>query len=142
MARCIIPGAAIAVAALFVLTACANDRGGLNQTAQPGAGGAERAGATFGSLLAEGAGSGLGERDRERAYSAQMRALKSGEPGVPVEWRSPDSGRHGTIVPGPSYQSNGMTCREFSHTIYIEGQPQTSRAAACRNADGNWVPSG
>ncbi len=84
----------------------------------------------------------LDERDRQRAHAAEMRALKSGEPGAPVGWRSPDSGRYGTVVPGPAYQSKGMTCREFSHTIYIDGQPQTTRGTACRGPDGGWTPVG
>jgi surface antigen len=83
----------------------------------------------------------LDERDRDAAAGAQMRALQTGEPGVPVAWHSQQTGHRGTIVPGPAYQSNGMTCREFSHTVYIDGRPHTGRAAACRNPDGTWTPA-
>ena len=55
---------------------------------------------------------------------------------------APDSGRHGTIVPGPPYQANGLTCREFTHTVYVDGRPQIARGIACRNPDGTWTPVG
>lgn len=142
MARSILSGAVLFGAAISCLTACANDRGGPKQDAPPGTGAGGKAGPAFGSMLSNGIGASLDERDRERAYAAEMRALKAGEPGAPVGWRSPESGRYGTIVPGPPYQSKGLTCREFSHTIYIDGQPQTSRGTACRNADGSWTPVG
>ena len=55
-------------------------------------------------------------------------------------WRNPASGRYGSIVPGPAYQSNGMNCRQFTHTIYIDAKPQTARSTACRNPEGTWQP--
>jgi surface antigen len=82
----------------------------------------------------------LDERDRDVAGAAQLRALQFGEPGAPVSWHSPETGHRGTIVPGPAYQSSGATCREFSHTVYVDGRPQTARASACRNPDGTWTP--
>jgi surface antigen len=82
----------------------------------------------------------LDPRDRDPAGAAQLRALQFGEPGAPVSWHSAQSGHRGTIVPGPAYQSNGLTCREFSHTVYADGRPQTGRGSACRNPDGTWTP--
>ena len=66
--------------------------------------------------------------------------LLEGLPGAPVAWRNPDSGRYGSVVPGQAYASNGMNCRQFTHTIYIDGRPQTARGTACRNPDGTWQP--
>ncbi|MBV8825368.1 MAG: hypothetical protein JO084_00280 [Bradyrhizobiaceae bacterium] len=83
---------------------------------------------------------GLDPRDRPAAGAAHLRALQFGEPGAPVAWRNPDTGHHGTIVPGPAYQSNGQTCREFSHTVYADNRPQTGRGSSCRNPDGTWTP--
>jgi surface antigen len=100
-----------------------------------------RAAAPAGGAPGNSIGASLDERDRESATAAQLRALQYGEPGAPVAWHSPETGHRGTIVPGPAYQSNGMTCREFSHTVYGDGRPQTARAAACRNPDGTWSPS-
>ena len=40
---------------------------------------------------------------------------------------------------GPAYQQAGRNCRSFTHTIYIDGPPQTARGTACRNPDGTWT---
>jgi surface antigen len=71
-----------------------------------------------------------------------MDALERGQSGAPVSWKNPDSGRYGTVVPGPAYQSSGRNCRSFTHTVYINGQPETARGTACRNPDGSWMAVG
>jgi surface antigen len=100
------------------------------------------AGAALGGLIGNRMGAALDDEDRQRAYAAQMQALEAGPSGAPVSWRNPDSGRYGTIVPGPAYQQSGGTCRQFTHTIYIDGRPQSARGTACRNPDGSWTPVG
>jgi len=97
-------------------------------------------GAGIGALIGNRIGAALDDDDRQRAYAAQMSALDNGAPGAPVSWNNPDSGRHGTIVPGPYYDEQGRRCRSYTHTIYIDGRPQTARGTACRNADGSWTP--
>jgi surface antigen len=97
------------------------------------------AGAALGGLLGNRIGAALDDDDKQRAYAAQMEALDRGEAGAPTSWRNPDSGRYGTIVPGPPYQQAGATCRQFTHTIYIDSRPQTARGVACRNPDGTWT---
>jgi surface antigen len=99
-------------------------------------------GAGIGALLGNRIGAAMDDEDKKRAYAAQMQALESGRSGAPVAWRNPDSGRYGNIVPGPAYQQEGMTCRPYTHTIYINGQPQVARGSACRNPDGTWTPVG
>jgi surface antigen len=32
-----------------------------------------------------------------------------------------------------------MTCRQYTHTVYIDGKPQVTRGTACRNSDGSWI---
>jgi surface antigen len=71
-----------------------------------------------------------------------MAALESGSAGAPVGWENPDSGRRGSIVPGPYYDRQGSRCRDFTHTVYIDGRPQIARGQACRNPDGTWTPVG
>jgi surface antigen len=100
------------------------------------------AGAALGGLIGNRIGASLDDQDRQRAYDAQIQALESGRSGAPVAWRNPDSGRYGSVVPGPAFQQNGGTCRQYTHTIYIDGRPQTARGAACRNPDGTWTPVG
>jgi surface antigen len=145
----------IAVAVMGVtLSACANDpsagqgpaaafsalTGGLIGSPPTSGGVGHPAGPAAGGILGGAVGASLNEQDRQRAYAAQMQAIQYGDPGAPVSWRGADAGRFGTVVPGPAYQSNGTTCREYSHTIYIDRKPQSGRGTACRNPDGSWAP--
>jgi surface antigen len=98
------------------------------------------AGAAIGGLIGNRIGAAMDDEDKRRAYAAQMEALERGPSGAPLAWRNPDSGRYGSIVPGPAYDSRGAKCRQYTHTIYIDGRPQTARGAACRNPDGTWTP--
>ena len=97
-------------------------------------------GAGLGALIGNRIGAAMDDEDRQRAYAAQMSALNDGASGAPVSWRNPDSGRYGTVVPGPYYEAEGRRCRSYTHTIYIDGRPQTARGTACRNPDGTWTP--
>jgi len=138
----------------LALGACANDSGfgphretGMLDTNFAGAPtttastGRPTAGATAGGILGGAVGASLDERDRARAYAAEMQALEHGEPGEPTGWRG-ENGRYGTIVPGASYERSGTRCRDYSHSVYIDGRPQTARLTACRNPDGSWSPTG
>ncbi len=97
-------------------------------------------GAALGAIIGNRIGAALDDEDKQRAYAAQEAALEQGESGAPMSWRNPDSGRYGTVVPGPAYVDAGRNCRAFTHTIYIDGRPQTARGTACRNPDGTWTP--
>jgi surface antigen len=97
------------------------------------------AGAAIGGLIGNRIGAALDDEDRTRAYEAQIQALESGASGAPVGWRNEDSGRHGTVVPGPAYQRNAMTCRQYTHTVYIDERPQVTRGTACKASDGRWI---
>ncbi len=97
-------------------------------------------GGLLGGLIGNRIGASLDDEDKQRAYEAQMSALESGPSGAPVSWKNPDSGRYGSIVPGPAYQQAGRNCRSFTHTVYIDATPQTARGTACRNPDGTWTP--
>lgn len=99
------------------------------------------AGSAVGAFLGNRIGAALDEDDKRRAYAAQMRALETGPSGAPVAWRNPDSGRYGNVVPGPVYQINGVPCRQYTHTVFIEGRPQSERGTACRGSDGTWAPA-
>ena len=99
-------------------------------------------GGLLGGLIGNRIGASMDDEDKRRAYEAQMNALERGQSGAPVTWRNPDSGRYGTIVPGPAYQQMDRSCRSFTHTIYLDGRPETVRSTACRNPDGTWSSVG
>jgi len=96
-------------------------------------------GAVAGGLLGSAIGASLDEQDRQLAYAAEMDALERGQAGAAVPWRSTHTGYYGNVVPGPYYDTGGQRCRQYTHTVYIGGRPQSARGTACRNPDGTWT---
>jgi len=96
------------------------------------------AGAVVGGIVGSEIGRSLDRQDQLLAQEAEFEALESGDSGERRRWRNPDSGRYGEVVPGASYRRGAADCRDYTHTIYIDGRPQTMRGTACRNADGTW----
>src|SRR5262249_13752704 len=95
------------------------------------------AGAAIGGLIGNRIGAAMDDEDKRRAYAAQVQALESGRSGAAVPWRNPDSGRYGSVVPAPAYQSNGLQCRQSTPTLYIHARPEVvARGRGCRSADG------
>jgi surface antigen len=96
------------------------------------------AGAAIGGFLGNQIGRSLDLTSQQRATSAQYQALEYGTAGAPVAWR--DEAFYGTVIPGPFYSTAGyQRCREYTHTVYVNGQPQTARGIACRQTDGSWI---
>src|ERR1700681_3570165 len=96
------------------------------------------AGAAIGGMIGNRIGARMDDEDKRLAYGAQVEAPEGGRTGTAVPWRNPDSGRYGSVVPGAAYQANGLQCRPYAHTIYIDGRPQVARGSARRNPDGTW----
>lgn len=95
-------------------------------------------GAVVGGIVGSEIGRSLDEADRKAAMAAEYRALEHGRSGQATPWKNPDSGRYGNVVPGKPYRLRERNCREYTHTIYIDGRPQTMRGSACRQSDGTW----
>ncbi|MGE5510137.1 MAG: RT0821/Lpp0805 family surface protein [Bacteroidota bacterium] len=95
-------------------------------------------GAVVGGIVGHEIGRSLDREDRRLAQEAEFEALERGPSGVGRPWRNPDSGHYGEIIPEESYRRGSMDCRRYTHTIYIDGRPQTMRGTACRNPDGTW----
>jgi len=100
------------------------------------------AGAVVGGIVGSQIGKNLDERDRRYAQEAEYDALERGQSGVSREWRDPDTGHYGEIVPSRPYKRGVADCRDYTHTIYIDGRPQQMRGTACRNPDGTWASVG
>jgi len=96
------------------------------------------AGAVVGGLIGSEIGRNLDERDRRLAQEAEFDALERGESGRARQWRNPDNGRYGEVVPSRPYRRGDIDCRDYTHTVYINGRPQAMRGTACRNPDGTW----
>lgn len=96
------------------------------------------AGALIGGIVGSEIGRSLDEADRRAAVDAEYRALEYGQSGVATPWNNPDNGHRGDVIPGKPYKLRDAHCRQYTHTIYIDGRPQTMRGRACRRNDGSW----
>lgn len=96
------------------------------------------AGVLVGGIVGSQIGRSLDERDRMLAQEAEYEALERGNSGVARQWRNPDNGRYGEIVPSKPYKRGANDCRDYTHTVYMDGRPQQMRGTACRNPDGSW----
>jgi len=99
---------------------------------------ATAAGAVVGGIVGSEIGRSLDEADRRRAAAAEYYALEEEDVGGKRQWKSPDSGHSGEVVVTREYRRDGRLCRDFEHTIYIEGEPDTIRGTSCRGEDGRW----
>lgn len=87
--------------------------------------------------IASFAASGLSLAAQKKALEAEFRALEYGRTGIPVAWK--DGKSRGEVTPGALYQVNASSCRDYTHTVSIDGGPAVSgRATACRQASGAW----
>lgn len=95
-------------------------------------------GALVGGIVGHEIGRSLDEQDRMLAREAEFEALERGQSGVARVWRNPDNGRYGEVVPSRPYKRGPQDCRDYAHTVYIDGRPEVMRGTACRNGDGSW----
>ena len=152
--------------ALFVLmalgmTSCLNQGDNQKQTIGTGAGAviggllgsmvgdgkgkmwAVGVGTALGAFLGSRLGSKLDESDRALANQATQVSLERNISGTSSNWSNPDTGRSGTITPGPvlvdhNNQDPNQSCRPYTHTIFVDGQAETAEGIACRGLDGIW----
>ncbi|MDX2155153.1 MAG: RT0821/Lpp0805 family surface protein [Hyphomicrobiaceae bacterium] len=95
-------------------------------------------GTVVGGIVGSEIGRSMDKQDRMLAERAEFDAFERGPSGRPVRWQNPDNGRYGDVVPMAPYRRGEYDCRDFTHTIYIDGRPQAMRGTACRNPDGTW----
>lgn len=100
------------------------------------------AGAFVGGVVGHTIGKSLDEQDRRYAQEAELAALEDGRSGIARNWRNPDSGRYGEVVPQRPYRRGPQHCRDYTHTVFINGRPETMSGTACRNPDGTWTNIG
>lgn len=96
------------------------------------------AGALVGALIGNQIGQGLDEVDQMKVREAQETAA-SAPVGQTITWSNPDTGRYGSVTATrEGTSSSGAYCREFQHTIFVDGQAQDGYGTACRKPDGSW----
>ena len=143
-----------AILPVLVVAGCVGTGVGVNQGGGTPAGAGAVAGSQIGSGLGRSAaikggavvgavaeseiGRRLDKKDLQAIARAEYQALESAGPNRPVSWRNPRSGRRGHASAGPAYFVNDQKCRDYAHTIYLDGRPEMLRGTACRNQDGTW----
>ena len=95
-------------------------------------------GAFVGGVICINIGAQLDERDPLLAGEAYNTALEYNATDKAAEWRNPDTGNYGRVIPVATYRQNGRYCREFTQEIFIGGEKQTGYGRACRQPDGSW----
>jgi len=80
----------------------------------------------------------LSDSDKQRALEAEYRALEGAAVGQPVLWSG--KGVNGKVVAAAPYQVGSQNCRQYTHTLTVDGKDTVTRGAACRNDDGGWSP--
>jgi len=141
----------IAALGALALAACSASSGIVTGTVDPGANpgvvinspvgsgnGTAPIGALEGGLTGADVGLSLTETDRKIALHAEYEALEYGRPGQPTRWHNKESGNGGTISVGSPYQVNRLDCREYTHTVSIQGRNRVVHGTACRQPDGLW----
>lgn len=80
----------------------------------------------------------LNDSDKQRALEAEYRALEGAAVGQPMLWSG--KGVSGKVVAAAPYQVGSQNCRQYTHTLTVDGKDTVTRGAACRNDDGSWSP--
>ena len=80
----------------------------------------------------------LSDSDKQRALEAEYRALEGAAVGQPMLWTGKDIS--GKVVAAAPYQVGSQNCRQYTHTLTVDGKDTVVRGAACRNDDGSWSP--
>jgi surface antigen len=105
----------------------------------------------YGSFLDGPVGQKLSQADRDKALSAQVAALSSGQRKT---WKG-DRGVFGYVEPAsapaaaptapadaaaasPPAPAASESCRAFTSTIYVGGRPQVGHGRGCQNPDGTY----
>ncbi|UWU29579.1 hypothetical protein N2600_06390 [Rhizobium sp. WSM1274] len=83
-------------------------------------------------------GVSLNDSDKQRALEAEYRALEGAAVGQPMLWTGKDVA--GKVVAAAPYQVGSQNCRQYTHTLTVDGKDTVARGAACRNDDGSWSP--
>lgn len=132
--------------AMSFLSACIStgttgDVGNDLQIDKPGvATGREIVKAFDGGILPKDVFNKLSRTDKTRALLAEYRALENSATGQSTYWENPNGKLSGIVTPSPPYQVGSRNCRQYNHKARINDENIFGSGAACRTADGRWIP--
>lgn len=96
-----------------------------------------------GTLMSAWAGIDIGKLLLHSDYIAMRRAVRRAEKaqiGRPIVWRNARSGNSGSVtaVRDGTSALTGTYCREFVHTLTVEGRTEEKYNTVCKRRDGRW----
>lgn len=95
-------------------------------------------GTLAGAFVGNQIGAGLDKADQAAMVKAEQRA-QTAPIGEKVTWNNPDSGNRGSVTATrDGTAANGQYCREYQHTVVIDGKEENAYGTACRQPDGSW----
>ncbi len=98
-------------------------------------------GVLAGGFLGNKVGKALSCQEQEQHYATTQSALETQKTGQSTGWSNPDTGNSGEITPTRTYTAaDGTPCRDFTQTIYVNGEYEEINGTACRQPDGSWKP--
>jgi len=101
------------------------------------------AGVLAGGYLGNKLGKSLDCQDQQYHYDTTQNALETQKTGATSTWVNPDTGHKGEVTPTRTYTSaDGTPCRDFTQTIYVDGEYEEIQGTACRQEDGTWQVTG
>jgi surface antigen len=82
------------------------------------------------------------ESDIDLANKAMQKSLETSVSGKPVQWRNPQSGNSGFVVPVQTYYLEVIKtyCREYRKSVTIGRETESYQDASCRDKNGFWEP--
>ena len=135
------------IAALTMLSACGTTKGSIEDGGgtvadepQRSAGSSAIMKSMRGGLIGGSLGAGLSDDEKTRALEAEYRALEYAQAGQPVPWKGDSASVYGEAAAAQAYRVGSQDCRQFTQTVFRNGQSKIARGTACRNADGSWTP--
>ena len=90
-----------------------------------------------GGLIGGSIGANLSASERRLALEAEYRALERTPAGQAVKWQGSGAGVAGEVVAAQPYRVGSQDCRQYTHTVVIDGATNTTRGteigrASCR----------
>ena len=93
-------------------------------------------------VVGKNTGHQLNQEELRQALKAEFEALEYSPAGQPVEWKNPVTGNSGMVTASKTYDVGTSNCRQYVHTLNVDGETKTALGTACKEQDGNWVPLG
>ena len=91
----------------------------------------------IGALLGAHVGGAIGQKmdavDQQLAAKTTQRTLENVPDNSAVTWKNPNNNHRGQIVVTNTTEDSSKVCRDYVHTVVIDGQEEKVHGRACRD---------